>query len=345
MALDVGCTFCDLAVVTVKGRRTRRERVSTSIPALVEVLQSVSRPRYLTFEEGAMADWLARNLRGHVDELLVCDPRRNRLVCEESDKDDPLDAEKLAQLYRGGYLKEVYHPESEARMVLKHHVHMYHNRVQQRVREANRIVGTMRSQGVIVTESDFAAVEDRPALLRRLPRASLWRKDLELLLAGYDYWVGQEECLQQSVIRLARREEVVRRFAAVPGFAWIRGVTFFVYVDTPWRFSSKSALWKYLGIGLRRWHSGEGPTRVKVCRQGNRRLKWVILGAAMTAIQSQDNPFAAAYYRWRTQGVNDPNARRNVARSLATTLWGMWKNGNEYHPEWVGGNRPGMAAS
>jgi hypothetical protein len=44
--------------------------------------------------------------------LVVCEPRRNPLIAKDSDKDDPIDAEKLAQLYRGGYLKPVHHPES-----------------------------------------------------------------------------------------------------------------------------------------------------------------------------------------------------------------------------------------
>ena len=29
-------------------------------------------------------------------------------------------------------------------------------------------------------------------------------------------------------------------------------------------------------------------------------------------------------------------ARRNVARAESATLWGMWKNGSAYRPEWVG---------
>jgi hypothetical protein len=32
----------------------------------------------------------------------VCNPRRNHLIAKEGEKDDPIDAEKLAQLYRGG---------------------------------------------------------------------------------------------------------------------------------------------------------------------------------------------------------------------------------------------------
>jgi len=88
-------------VVTKSGRLTRRERCATTIPELVALIESVPRPRYLTFEEGPLADWLFRNLRAVVGRLVVCDPRRNQLIAKESDKDDPIDAEKLARLFRG----------------------------------------------------------------------------------------------------------------------------------------------------------------------------------------------------------------------------------------------------
>ena len=56
----------------------------------------------------------------------------------------------------------------------------------------------------------------------------------------------------------------------------------------------------------------------------------------MKALGQKDNPFAAQYQRWLQAGVAVGSARRNVARSLAATRWGMWKNGNAYRPEWVG---------
>lgn len=39
-----------------------------------------------------MAGWLYRNLKPCVDELIVCDPRRNAHVAKDGDKDDLIDA-------------------------------------------------------------------------------------------------------------------------------------------------------------------------------------------------------------------------------------------------------------
>lgn len=126
IAMDVHCAFSEMAVMSSTGKLVRRDRCETAIPALVERVCAVRRPRRLTFEEGPLADWPARSLRLHVDELIVCEPRRNHWIACDGDKDDPIDAGKLADLYRGGYLKSVHQSQSLARSLLKQQVSLYH---------------------------------------------------------------------------------------------------------------------------------------------------------------------------------------------------------------------------
>ena len=115
-------------------------------------------------------------------------------------------------------------------------------------------------------------------------------------------------------------------------FGVIRAATLYAYLDTPLRFRSKSALWRYLGIGLERAHSGNGPVKVRVSQQANRVLRGVVIGAAKTVIDRRSAPFYNRYQQWLEEGTSLRNARRNLARSLATTLWSMWKNGSSYDP-------------
>jgi transposase len=345
IAMDTHCTTTDLAVVTGGGRLTARMQCVTTIPTLVEAVTSIRRPRFVTFEEGPLADWLFRGLAPHVDDVFVCEPRRNHLIAKDSDKDDPIDAAKLAQLYRGGYLKRVHHPESLGRAIFKQHVATYHDVVRERVAAANRALARLRRHGVFVREADFVDPDDREELLRRLPASRLLREDMECLWKIYDGILSQEEGLRERLTRHARSEEPIRRFVRLPGVSWIRGATFYVFVDTPWRFRGKSALWKYMGIGLDRKHSGQGAVRLRVTTQCNRPLKGMILGAAITAIAVGDNPFSDQYQQWIAGGLSARNARRNVARCLAATLWGIWKNQTEYRPQWVGQGGPSQVAA
>jgi hypothetical protein len=303
IALDTHCEFSEMAVISRTGRVLKRQRCETAIPSLVAALESVRRPRTLTFEEGPLADWLARNLRPHVERLIVCEPRRNALIAKDSDKDDPIDAERLAQLLRGGYLKEVHQAQSLDRALLKQHVSFYHDRVRERVRQGHQLVAQLRRHGVFASIHRVVDSEERRRLWKQLPPRKVLHSDLDLVLKVYELLCEQEERLRSGLVRLARREEPVRRFQEVPGFGWIRAVTFYVYIDTPCRFA------------------------------GNRRLKDVLLGAAMSAAVHGDNPFADKYQHWtKEEGLHPSTARRNVARCLANTLWSLWKTGGQYDP-------------
>ena len=336
IGVDTHCLRCDLAVVNAAGEVIQRERCATTIAALLGVLQSVPRPRALVIEEGPLAGWLWRELHGVVERMVVSQPRRNRLIYDEGDKADAIDGEKLAQLLRGGFVKEVHQVESLERVVFKQQVALYHFRVRQRVRESLRLSALFRQHGVMIREQAYVASADRPALLVRLPANVLLREAVQWLWQAYDELVAQEESWRQRLVHLAQQVEVVQRFTALPGVGWIRAATLYAYLDTPGRFRSKSALWKYLGIGLQREGSGQGPERLGVPLLMHRLLKCTILGAAQSAVAQGDNAFADLYERWCRQGLSSRLARRNVARALAATLWGMWKNGSAYRPEWVG---------
>jgi transposase len=302
----------------------------------VGLLESIGRPRRVIFEEGGMAEWLYRNLRPYAEAVTSCEPRRNHWISREGEKDDPLDAEKLAQLDRGGYVKPVYHPESEERSLLKQLVSLYHDRVRHRVRVVNRIAAQFRSHGVVVTETDFATPQRREVIQRSLPKHPWMANSLKWLWEHYEMLVHQEEEMQRELQRIGRKEDVLRRFVQVPGIGWIWAATFYAYIDTPWRFRRKESLWKYMGIGLERRHSGNGPVQWRLAKAANRRLKYMILSAARSAVNSLDGPFAARYHRGIRGGLSSRCAFRNVARQLSAALWGMWKSGAPYHADLVG---------
>jgi transposase len=338
IALDVHCQFTVLVAMTTTGKVVKKQHCATTIPTLVEAIEQLRRPRRLTFEEGPLADWLARNLRSYVDELRVCDPRRNRLVAEDGDKDDLIDAEKLANLYRGGLLREVHQTASLDRTLLKQHVGFYHDRVRERVRQGHQLVALLRRHGVFVGIGRLMDPQERRQAWEAMPPDRTLRADLDRLWQVYELLWAQEQAIEQDLVRLARRQQPVRQFQELPGWGWIRAVTFYVYVDTPWRFATKSALWKYCGIGLERRGSGSGPRRVRLVRQAHRKLKNVLLGAARSATALADNPFADKYRFWtQEEGMHPATARRNVARCQAAVLWGLWKRGDSYDPAQIRG--------
>lgn len=348
IGLDTHGSFCEMAVIAGNGNLVQRGNCKTTISALREMLDQVPTPRHLAFEEGPLANWLYRNLTDHVDSLTVAEPRRNRLISCDGDKDDPVDAEKLAQLLRGGFIKAVHQTATLDETVFKQLVAQYQRRVRRRVAAGQQITGLLKQHGVMARAKQFDSAEDRAELLTQLPAQSLLLEMFKVSWKEYDALLAHEDAWRKRLLRQAKKDEVVVRFTELPGISWIRSATLRVYLDTPWRFRSPKALWKYLGIGLDRRHSGKGPELLGVPKQTNRLLKSTILGAARSAIAQGENPFADQYRRWISRGLSVKMARRNVARSLSATLWGLWKSGAVYHPEWVGVNlaaTPGIETS
>jgi transposase len=331
---DVDSKMTELAVER-NGEVVCRQRVETSILALKQFLGGVSGRKALSLEEGPMADWLYRNLKGSVEELVVCDPRRNKLIACDGDKDDPIDAGKLAELHRGGYLRAVYHSESPERVLLKQWVGLYHDRVKEAVRQVNKIRARCRMHGLRAPRGFLSNPKVQKQWLSELKGHGV-RGQLEMLLPGLEAVRLQVRRARAEMSRRVKGQDIVERWKDLPGVALIRAVTLLAYLDTPWRFASPKRLWKYCGVGLVRTASGtdkKGRPRkgkLQLAWAVNRRLKGTVIGAAVSAIEQGGNVFSDYYRRLERQGVSPSNARHAVARKMLSTMWGMWKNNSRF---------------
>jgi transposase len=319
-----------------------RDRVPTDIRSIRTALESIEGRKVMVIEEGCLAGWLYRNLRLYVDRFVVADPRRNRLVYDDGDKTDPLDAADLAALCRSHHVREVYHTEDQGRLALKEVVSLYHDCIRDAVRQTNKLRGFCLGHGLRVPRG---VLLDRRArrqwLSERKKEDPAVGKQLEIR------WLGLERTRRQ--VRLARGElsrrskayPMIEYWQELPGIGLIRAATLFAYLDTPWRFKTHKKLWKYCGLGLQRRASGtdkRGRPRagyVHLFRQVNRRLKAMIQGAALSAIRQGDNPFAYRYETLVRTGRTASNARHAVGRKMLSVMLGMWKTSSRYNPSLV----------
>jgi hypothetical protein len=69
IGMDTHCRFCEVAAVNADGDVVERDRCSTCIPALLEVIERVPRPRQLVIEEGLSAGWLRRHVHKVVNQM------------------------------------------------------------------------------------------------------------------------------------------------------------------------------------------------------------------------------------------------------------------------------------
>src|ERR1700746_2749453 len=135
-----------IAVMNSAGKIVLECIVETKASIILQFIDGLRGDLHVTFEEGTWAAWLYDLLKPHVTKLVVCDPRKNALM-KEGNKSDKIDACKLADLLRGGYLRSVYHGENGLR-TLKELARSYLTISQDLTRVMNRVKALYRSWGV-----------------------------------------------------------------------------------------------------------------------------------------------------------------------------------------------------
>jgi transposase len=114
IGMDVHTETVSIAVLNSSGKLVMQSVIETKAITIVEYVQGLRGDLHVTLEEGTWAAWLYDLRRLHVNEVLVCDPRKNALL-KVGNKSDRIDARKLAELLRSNLLRPVYHGEHGVR--------------------------------------------------------------------------------------------------------------------------------------------------------------------------------------------------------------------------------------
>jgi hypothetical protein len=108
-----------------------------------------------------------RELRGAIGAVVVvCDPRRNKLLTEGSKGDKP-DARRLAELLRVGMVRSVWHGHEKTRR-LKEMVRAYETFTRDTNRTMLRIKAIYRSRGIATEGSGVYQVTQRQQWLGKI---------------------------------------------------------------------------------------------------------------------------------------------------------------------------------
>jgi transposase len=336
IALDLHHSHTVIEAQTPSGGVQLQWDVPTEPSHLREAVKAVRGPKGVVLEEGPMADWAMRVIEPYAEEVIICDPRRNRLIARDGAKSDDIDAGKLAELYRLGALRAVHHPRRVSMMDLRSWVWAYHDQVALVTAAKNKVKAVLRMAGISYRGEDVYAPAQREEWLGKMPRRSA-TEHLAVRYGNLNDLEVRRQTLHHRLCRIARRHAVSKKFLAIPGYGPIRALTFLVIVDTPFRFSRVQKLWRYGGLGLQKRQSGDpAKGRLLPGERYNRRLKAVAKGAAERALRTESgNPFEVVYQRLLQKGVKEPLARLTVARKMLSVPWGMWKSGQEYQPALV----------
>jgi transposase len=316
--------------------------VPTKADAILQCIGGLRGRLHVTFEEGTHAQWLYEVLRRRVDDVVVCDPRQNRLI-QDGSKGDAIDAGKLSHLLRMGAVTAVYHAR-HGTAVLKELVRSYDGIVEDTVRVMNRIKAIYRSRAIATPGEAVYRPEDRESFKDQLQDAGA-QKRVGLLYEQLDVlrelrWQAERAMVTGS--SASSGLSVVEKYS--PQLGPIRSARLMAIVDVPQRFPNKSTFWNYCGFAVvthtsaeQKFVDGQLVRSVKaVATRGlnkdhNPRMKEIFKSAAIKA--RVHGPFAEYYAELVSGGMKPEVATIALARKIAAITLAIWKKGECFDPK------------
>jgi transposase len=341
VGMDVHRASIVIVVLNGAGKVVEQIILETSAERVRGYLRQLRGKVKVTFEEGTQASWLHDVVRPLVSEVVVCDPRHNKLLTA-GNKSDRIDAQKLAELLRNGSLRGVYHGDKGVR-TLKELVRNYDCLVSDTTRVMLRLKALYRGRAIVCRGTDIYRSDRQEQWLKKLPEPGA-RQRAEFLYEQLAALRPLRQRAKLAMVAEARRQPAYSLLLSVPQLGSVSAAQLLAVVATPFRFRSKRQFWTYVGLAVVTRSSADHEvvegrlqrSRRPVATRGlnrnhNHQLKRVFKSAAQSACHS--GPFKAAYDTRVAQGLDPSLARLTIARQLAAITLTIWKRGEQFNQE------------
>jgi transposase len=330
IGIDVHKKESQLCILGAAGE-LREPRIRTTPERFAAVLGDRPRARIL-LEASTESEWVARCLEQLGHEVIVADPNFAPMYAARSRKikTDRRDARALAEACRLGAYRPA-HRLSDAQRHVRGRLTVHDALVRTRTGYISVIRARLRQDGWRVG-SGSAEGFIRRVLALALPGRLL--SELAPLLAVMRQVNQQLAYSDERIVAVARADERVQRLQTVPSVGPVTAAAFVAALDDAGRFATAHQVEAYLGLVPREWSSGEGQRRGRITKAGHRRVRWLLVQAAVSILRVQ-HAGTAIVRAWAVRIA----ARRGrfiavvaLARRLAGILYAMLRDGTRYEP-------------
>lgn len=332
IGMDTSIASLDFAVVDERGTIKKRDKIPTSEIGLIKFIRSIPKPRILYLEEGSLASWVVEVCHRHGEEAIVMDPKQNKWIANGDQKNDPLDALKIAELARGKFYKEIHHAIGH-RKRFRELMLYYHDTVRTQARLKNIIKAKFRQYGIHCTGKTIFMEEYQENWFSKLNKEPQMQWTIKHLLEQHKCVENIVDAIRKKVKEQAKTYSEIKLFRDLPGIDWINAATFSALIENPFRFATKKKLWTYAGVGVSKKESSKRVYTEGANLNFNRNLKYTLNQAAQVAIMAKDSYFHQKYIYLTLNGITPKRAFLHICRNMLTIIWTLWKTGKPYREE------------
>src|ERR1700681_1645285 len=342
IGMDVHKGAIVIAVLNGTGKMIMETILETKASSILQFIHGLGGELHVTWEEGTWAAWLYDLLQPQVEQVVVCNPRRNALL-KEGSKSDKVDARKLADLLRTGMLRPVYHGENGLR-TLRELARSYQTIGKDLTRVMNRLKAVYRGWGIPCGGTQVYAPRYREEWLNKLPQSGV-RRRAELLYQQLDGLQTLRREVRPELLEESRKHKAAKLLRRILCIGPIRAARLIALMQTPHRFRSKRQLWTYSGLGIETHDSAQfrfvggqlqrskKPQQIRgLNRNHNHEMKEIFKSAATRASCGM-GPFHDFYAALLAKGMKPEMARLTLARKIAAITLTLWKKEERFDAE------------
>jgi transposase len=255
-----------------------------------------------------------------VGRAVVVHPAKVKLIAEARVKTDKVDVLTLAQLLRADMLPEVWVPPQhvrDLRALLSHRRRL----VSLQTTAKNRLQSVLHRLNLRPPDGELFA-RKQSEWWNSLELSATERLRVDQDLATLEHIIPQIEEVDGELRRLSTSDhwaEQVPYLVQLPGIGLLTAMTILGAIGDVTRFPSSKQLVGYAGLGAGVHDSGKSHRDKGITKQGRRDLRFVLVEAARTALQT--HPYWKQQFARLAKRIGEHKAVVAIARKLLIVVW------------------------
>lgn len=327
--IDLHQNETEICVLDNEGALVERARIKTSRETLKRRFNGQS-PMKVAMEAGGSSPWVSRLVESMGHDVVVCAPRRVRLIAESTMKTDEIDAEVLARLVRvdEGFLGRVTH-RSESAQLQRGLMTSRTALVNARSKWVHSARGILRSFGFRVPGGCTSRFHQRCA---KVEMPDHLRAVVQPLLNQIEQVSLEIQALNERLEDIAANNPVAQHLQAVPGVGTIVALYFVFSIDDPDRFQRSRDVAAFFGLRPTIRGSADVCHYGRITKEGDPEMRRLLIQAAHGMINSRKT---CALQQWALNLAARRGKKKALvalARKIAVLLHHLWVTGEVFQP-------------
>ena len=319
MGIDLHRDTLQIAVVDEAGDVISEARIVNDFAAIREFFSKISAKKTRCVVESSSV-WYGvyRFIEGLGFDIILSNPLQTMLIAKSKNKNDKVDARKLAELLRLDSIPACYVPDEKTvreREAVLHRIRISRARAQQK-----RYV-----RAILLQKSErIRAQAWSPRFVSELHKIGDWR--VEEHIKTISHLDGQLLRAELVIKDMVAENEAAQLLTTIPGFGNLTALTVAAWVGSIDRFGDPCDLPGYFGVTPSERSSAEIVRHGGITKAGSPTVRWLLSEAVLTHVTHVDTDIARFYLRLRKEMPAKKALMATVSKLLRIVYWMLKKN-------------------